>query len=131
MIFKHDFFRIHCFNKYGKNKNDDCPDLELTYYIECSKKIEQENLDLRPSRMRRKIDVPIICQHESIKAPMPENITTDLKEDEITTEPSNTLDSWTSPQEDTAFETLESTTKWTEEITEMTNEIEYVYIYVG
>ena len=81
--------------------------------------------------MRRKIDVPIICQHESIKAPMPENITTDLKEDEITTEPSNTLDSWTSPQEDTAFETLESTTKWTEEITEMTNEIEYVYIYVG
>ena len=100
IIFKHHLFRIHCFNKYGKNKNDDCPDLEVTYYIECSEKIETEDLDLKKSRMRRNIDVPIICQHESINTPIPENITTAFLDIAITTEISNTLNQWTSPQED-------------------------------
>ena len=55
-------FRVHCFNNYEKNKDKNCPDLELTYYIECSEKIE--NLDLRENDIGRRGDPPIICQQE-------------------------------------------------------------------
>ena len=82
---KRHLFRVHCFNKYGKNKNSDCPDLEVTYYIECSEKIEKEDLELKKSRTRRQIDVPIICQHESINNPLLENKTTGSQEIAITT----------------------------------------------
>ena len=125
-------FRIHCFNKYGKNKNRDCPDLEVTYYIECSEKIEKEDLDLRESYMRRKIDIPIICQHESIK----ENITNGSQKVAITTETPNSLKQWTAPQEDSS--TQQMTTTLNDGIfenlvfkTENTSEVQYVYIYVG
>ena len=103
-IIKHHLFRIHCFNKYGKNKNDDCPDLEVTYYIECSEKIENEEPDLEKSQMRRKNHIPIICQHESINTPIPKNKTTGLQEIEITIETPNTLDQSTAPLEDLSTE---------------------------
>ena len=103
---KHRLFRIHCFNKYGKNENDDCPDLEVTYYIECYEKIEKEDLDLRESYMRRKNNAPIICQHESTNNSIPENKTTDLQEVAITTETPNTFDQWTASQEDSSTEQM-------------------------
>ena len=103
---KHRLFRIHCFNKYGKNENDDCPDLEVTYYIECYEKIEKEDLDLRESYMRRKNNAPIICQHESTNNSIPENKTTDLQEVAITTETPNTFDQWTASQEDSSTEQI-------------------------
>ena len=106
--------------------------------------------------MRRKIDVPIICQHESIKAPITTTritttpitttritttpitttpITTSSNNYTITTtEPSNTYQ-WTDPQENTAFETFQPTREdiivMPNGITEMPNEIPYIYIYVG
>ena len=128
-------FRVHCFNKYGKNKNSDCPDLEVTYYIECSEKIVNEG-----SRMRREIDVPIICQHESINTPIPEKITT------VTTETPNPFDKWTAPPEDSSieqmmttlndgiteiFDTSFETFNWTAFITEMTSVNQDNYIYRG
>ena len=82
IINEHQFFRVHCFNKYGKNKNKNCPDLELTYYIECS---EQIDLDLRENHMRRRgkesSDDPIICQ----QARIPNNIIGGLKGGEVAT----------------------------------------------
>ena len=103
IIIKHRLFRIHCFNKYGKHKNDNCPDLEVTYYIECS---EKEDLGLRESRMRREIEVPIICQQESIDISIPEKITTGLQEIAITTKTPNTSNQSAAPQEDSSTEQM-------------------------
>ena len=58
---KYNFYfclRVHCFNYYGKNKDKKCPDLELRYYIECHKKLN----DLRRRRS------PIVCQAEAPKS---------------------------------------------------------------
>ena len=67
---------------YGKNKNKNCPDLELTYYIECS---EQIDLDLRENHLRRRgkesSDDPIICQ----QARIPNNIIGGLQGGEVAT----------------------------------------------
>ena len=95
--------------------------------------------------MRRKIDVPIICQHESINTTIPENITSGPPEVAITTEMPNTPYQWTPPQEesnteqmrttlnggtfetlDTTFETFDLTTTWTEEITAMKSKKQYI-----
>ena len=51
--YKLNFFRVHCFNNYGKNKDKKCPDLEIRYLIECDNKIE------KTKRSRRS---PIVCQ---------------------------------------------------------------------
>ena len=92
--------------------------------------------------MRRKIDVPIICQDESINTTIPENIISGPPEVAITTEMPNTPDQWTPPQEESnteqmmttlnggTFETLDTTfdltTTWTEEITAIKSKKQYI-----
>ena len=69
-------FRVHCFNYYDKNKDKECPDLEVRYLIECTERIE--NLDLRDNAIGRRGDLqdpPIVCQQESA---IPEHTTTGL-----------------------------------------------------
>jgi len=36
-------FRVHCWNYYGKNKEKECPDLEIRYFIDCSTTVKEEN----------------------------------------------------------------------------------------
>ena len=75
---KYNFYfclRVHCFNYYGKNKDKKCPDLELRYYIECHKK-------LNDSRRRRS---PIVCQAEVPKSTT-DSAPTTTDSPEVTTE---------------------------------------------
>ena len=56
-------FRVHCFNNYAKNEI--CPDLEVSYYIECSTKID---LGIKINRQKEKSQEeskqnPIVCQN--------------------------------------------------------------------
>ena len=50
------FLRVHCFNNYGKNRDKNCPDLEIRYLIECDGEIDKEK------RHRRS---PIVCQEDA------------------------------------------------------------------
>ena len=58
-------FRVHCWNKYGKNKNENCPDLEIRYYVECT-----VPTDFGSTRYRRNAEIPFTCR-EKIQAVEP------------------------------------------------------------
>lgn len=55
-------FRVHCWNNYGNNIGQNCPDLEISYYIECS-----EEIDFNEIKNRRKKRTPVVCQKELIQ----------------------------------------------------------------
>ena len=56
------FFRIHCWNDFGKNVGSSCPDLELRYFIEC---LDQEGFDI--NHHVRNERSPFVCQAEEEK----------------------------------------------------------------
>ena len=58
----HGFFRIHCWNDFGKNVGSSCPDLELRYFIEC---LDQEGFDI--NHHVRNERSPFVCQAEEEK----------------------------------------------------------------
>ena len=55
--------RVHCWNDNGKNKGKNCPDLEISYYIECTEQIDFEAIKNRRKRS------PIVCvQNDSLNS---------------------------------------------------------------
>ena len=52
-------FRVHCWNKHGKNKNENCPDLEIRFYVECTLPT-----DFGSIRNRRNAEVPFTCREK-------------------------------------------------------------------
>ena len=59
--------RVHCWNDYGKNKGKNCPDLEISYYIECTEQIDFQSIKNRKKRS------PIVCENESFNTTTEEN----------------------------------------------------------
>ena len=46
-------FRIHCFNNY---RNNNCPDLEVSYLIECQQSSDQNKAQIRRKERLRNLD---------------------------------------------------------------------------